>query len=129
MSMRTSSPRSNRTAVDGRRVEVQGLDRTNASDATSDRDRDGLNATEEFCWPYPATCTSEAFDRSLTGVLGSDGERQYLDPTRADTDGDGLPDGFEVTMCRLDAGYDELAQMHLRSIRSTECLGCGTRLG
>ncbi len=104
---------SNRTAVDGRRVEVQGLDRTNASDATSDRDRDGLNATEEFCWPYPATCTSEAFDRSLTGVLGSDGERQYLDPTRADTDGDGLPDGFEVTMCRLDAGYDELAQIHI----------------
>ena len=36
----------NWTAVDGREVILQGLDKNNASDASTDRDRDGLNATE-----------------------------------------------------------------------------------
>ena len=47
----------NWTAVDGRDVIIPGLDKNNASDASIDRDLDGLNATEEFCWPYPANCT------------------------------------------------------------------------
>ena len=34
----------NWTAVDGRDVVIQGLDKNNASDASIDRDRDGLNA-------------------------------------------------------------------------------------
>ena len=40
----------NWTAVDGRPVTMEGLDRDDATDANLDRDRDGLNSTEEYCW-------------------------------------------------------------------------------
>ncbi|DAC14172.1 MAG TPA: hypothetical protein D7H86_03315, partial [Candidatus Poseidoniales archaeon] len=84
----------NWTSSDNREVSVQGMDKDNASDAMSDFDIDGLNATEEYCWPYPANCTEPGFARGLTGITDvNSGERLYLDPRMADTDGDGMPDG------------------------------------
>ena len=99
----------NWTAVDGRDVVIQGLDKNNASDASIDRDRDGLNATEEFCWPYPANCTAPGFPRGLTGQLDENSDRIYLDPRVSDTDGDGMPDGYEAYMCHRMGGFDPLA--------------------
>ena len=99
----------NWTAVDGRDVVIQGLDKNNASDASIDRDRDGLNATEEFCWPYPANCTAPGFPRGLTGQLDENSDRVYLDPRVSDTDGDGMPDGYEAYMCHRMGGFDPLA--------------------
>ncbi|MDB2335851.1 hypothetical protein N9V31_03905, partial [Candidatus Poseidonia alphae] len=96
----------NWTAVDGRSVFMQGMDKDNASDASMDFDRDGLNATEEFCWPYPANCTEPGFPRGLTGILDENNERTYLDPRMSDTDGDGMPDGFEAYMCLRVGGFD-----------------------
>ena len=90
----------NWTAIDGRDVSIMGLNRDDATDANLDRDLDGLNSTEEYCWPYPANCTDPGFSRGLTGVMDLElGERLYLDPRVADTDGDGMPDGYEVSMC------------------------------
>ncbi len=87
------------TSSDGRSVQVRGLDPLNASDNETDFDRDGLTAIEEYCWPY-------ALDRCFTsrsgqtGILDLDTQRRvYLDPTSGDSDGDGLPDGYEVMMC------------------------------
>ncbi|RJU87071.1 MAG: hypothetical protein DWC02_03505, partial [Candidatus Poseidoniales archaeon] len=97
----------NFTSTDGRDVIMKGLDRYNASDAFIDIDIDGLNATEEYCWPYPAECVEPGFVRGLTGVVNESGERWYLDPRKADTDGDGMPDGFEVHMCDMMGGFDE----------------------
>ena len=89
----------------GRNVSIQGLDADNASDALVDLDNDGLNSTEEYCWPYPANCTEPGFPRGLTGITDlNTGERIYLDPRSADTDGDGLPDGYEAWMCS-ESGY------------------------
>ena len=99
----------NWTSVDGRDVFVQGLDKNNASDATTDFDRDGLNATEEFCWPYPANCTAPGFPRGLTGQLDENNDRIYLDPRLSDTDGDGMPDGYEAYMCLRTGGFDSSA--------------------
>ena len=99
----------NWTAVDGREVVLQGLDKNNASDASTDRDRDGLNATEEFCWPYPANCTAPGFPRGLTGQLDENSDRIYLDPRVSDTDGDGMPDGYEAYMCHRLGGFDPVA--------------------
>ena len=81
-------------------VSVSGLDPMNATDNMSDHDNDGASALMEFCWPYTLdTC----FDRlSLTGKppqFTESGLREYLDPRVADTDGDGLPDGYEIYMC------------------------------
>ena len=91
----------NWTSSDNREVSVQGMDKDNASDAMSDFDIDGLNATEEYCWPYPANCTEPGFARGLTGIIDvNSGERLYLDPRMADTDGDGMPDGYEAWMCQ-----------------------------
>ena len=99
----------NWTAVDGREVVLQGLDKNNASDASTDRDHDGLNATEEFCWPYPANCTAPGFPRGLTGQLDENNDRIYLDPRVSDTDGDGMPDGYEAYMCHRMGGFDTLS--------------------
>ena len=96
----------NWTAPDGRPVAMKGLDKDDAVDADTDRDLDGLNATEEFCWPYPANCTAPGFPRGLTGELDENNDRVYLDPRMADTDGDGMPDGFEAYMCQRMGGFD-----------------------
>ena len=100
----------NWTASDGREVTIKGLDKNNASDADDDADQDGLNATEEFCWPYPANCTAPGFPRGLTGTLDENNDRQYLDPRMSDTDGDGMPDGFEAYMCQRIGGFDASTQ-------------------
>ena len=81
-------------------VSVRGLDPTNGTDNMSDYDSDGASALLEFCWPYTL---DRCFDRlSLTGKppqFTDSGLREYLDPRNADTDGDGLPDGYEIYMC------------------------------
>ncbi|MBT60593.1 MAG: hypothetical protein CMA63_03440 [Euryarchaeota archaeon] len=98
----------NWTSVDGREVIIPGMNNDDASDALVDNDRDGLNSTEEYCWPYPANCTAPGFPRGLTGIVDSEGERSYLDPRNSDTDGDGMPDGYEVYMCERIGGYDSI---------------------
>ena len=103
----------NWTAVDGREVVIKGLDKNNGSDAFVDLDKDGLNATEEFCWPYPANCTEPGFPRGLTGELDGNNDRIYLDPRLADTDGDGMPDGYEAYMCQRIGGFDAVSQRFL----------------
>ena len=81
--------------------EVLGLDMNNGTDNMSDHDRDGAVALLEYCWPYTLDkCFTDRL--SLTGKppeLTQSGNREYLDPTKADTDGDGLPDGYEIHMC------------------------------
>ena len=102
----------NGTSVDGRGYAMEGLDKDDASDAVLDNDRDGLNATEEYCWPYPADCTDPGFLRGLTGVVDGEGFRTYLDPRKSDTDGDGMPDGYEAYMCLRIGGFDIFAQRY-----------------
>ena len=102
----------NGTAVDGRGYSMEGLDKDDASDALLDNDLDGLNATEEYCWPYPAECTDPGFLRGLTGVVDGEGIRSYLDPRKSDTDGDGMPDGYEAYMCLRIGGFDVFAQRY-----------------
>ncbi|MBF15108.1 MAG: hypothetical protein CMA97_06310 [Euryarchaeota archaeon] len=103
----------NFSAVDGRLVAMKGLDKNDASDANVDTDRDGLNNTEEYCWPYPDNCNAPGFSRGLTGSIDENGDRVYLDPRVADSDGDGMPDGFEVWMCARAGGFDEVAQRYV----------------
>ncbi|MDP6866166.1 MAG: hypothetical protein QGG62_04435, partial [Candidatus Poseidoniaceae archaeon] len=103
----------NFSAVDGRLVTMKGLDKNDASDANVDTDRDGLNNTEEYCWPYPDNCNAPGFSRGLTGSIDENGDRVYLDPRVADSDGDGMPDGFEVWMCARAGGFDEVAQRYV----------------
>ncbi|MGB2267635.1 MAG: hypothetical protein ACPH5T_02855, partial [Candidatus Poseidoniaceae archaeon] len=103
----------NFSAVDGRLVTMEGLDKSDASDANFDTDRDGLNNTEEYCWPYPDNCNDPGFSRGLTGSLDENGDRIYLDPRVSDTDGDGMPDGFEAWMCARAGGFDEVTQRYV----------------
>ena len=92
-------------STDNRLVFMDGLDKLEP-DAEFDKDIDGLTALEEYCWPYPAECVESGFVRGQTGNLNESGERWYLDPRVADTDGDGMPDGFEAHMCEKLGGYD-----------------------
>ncbi len=98
----------NFTTSDNRPVFMKGLNKSVAEDAFIDIDLDGLNATEEYCWPYPANCTDPSFPKGRTGIVNESGERWYLDPRIADTDGDGLPDGFEAHMCEKLGGFNQL---------------------
>ena len=80
---------------------IQGLDPTDSTDNLTDYDNDGLTALQEYCWPYTL---DKCFDErnGLTGKGPEETEsgiREYLDPRVSDTDGDGLPDGYEVHMC------------------------------
>ncbi|MED5496544.1 MAG: hypothetical protein VX872_03180, partial [Candidatus Thermoplasmatota archaeon] len=102
----------NFTSVDNRFVAMEGLNST-VPDANFDTDRDGLNNTEEYCWPYPANCNDPGFSRGLTGTLDENGDRMYLDPRVSDTDGDGMPDGFEAWMCDRAGGFDEVTQRYV----------------
>ena len=80
---------------------VSGLDSRNGTDNMSDHDNDGASALLEYCWPYTLDrCFTDRV--SLTGKPGEltdSGLREWLDPRVADTDGDGLPDGYEIYMC------------------------------
>ena len=103
-------------ALDGRTKFIQGMDYTNGSDGEYDpeeisvldldMDNDGLQNVEEYCWPYLVV---DCFT-NRTGLTGEDPEvsengfRLYLDPTNSDTDGDGMPDGYEVIMCMENSG-------------------------
>ena len=91
---------------------MSGLDPLDSTDNLSDYDRDGASALQEFCWPYSLeSCFTTRL--SLTGKSPEETEsgfREYLDPRRSDTDGDGLPDGFEISMCTDGgAGYIDQA--------------------
>ncbi|MDP6899235.1 MAG: hypothetical protein QGF94_00150 [Candidatus Thalassarchaeaceae archaeon] len=87
---------------------IVGLDWQNGSDNSSDHDMDGLTALMEFCWPYDL---DSCFTNNRTGLPGKSpdisetGLRWFLDPRVSDTDGDGLPDGYEVSMCMSQVGY------------------------
>ncbi len=82
-------------------MSIAGLNPSDSTDNVTDLDRDGLTALQEYCWPYTIDmCFDER--NSLTGKDPEDtasGMREYLDPRNSDTDGDGLPDGYEVHMC------------------------------
>jgi hypothetical protein len=82
-------------------VRIKGLDPTNGTDNMTDFDRDGASALLEYCWPFTLDkCFTDRI--ALTGKppeLSESGLREFLDPRVADTDGDGLPDGYEIFMC------------------------------
>ena len=82
---------------------IEGLDSYNATDNMTDRDKDGASALMEYCWPFTLdACLDSEKRNSLTGKSpeeSTSGLREYLDPRIADTDGDGLPDGYEIYMC------------------------------
>ena len=64
----------------------------------------------EYCWPFTLdACLDSEKRNSLTGKSPDEsisGQREYLDPRVADTDGDGLADGVETkTGLLIDEGY------------------------
>ncbi len=82
---------------------ITGLDSYNSTDNITDHDNDGATALMEYCWPFTLDiCLDSEKRNSLTGKSPKDtksGLREYLDPRISDTDGDGLPDGYEIYMC------------------------------
>ena len=102
---------------------ISGLDPSDATDNTTDNDRDGLTALQEYCWPYTIDrCFEER--NSLTGKAPEEtasGLREYLDPRVSDTDGDGLPDGYEVYMCTVGGLYANNPNDPLNSKKAWEC--------
>ena len=102
---------------------IFGLDPTDATDNTSDLDRDGLTALQEYCWPYTLDNCFEERD-GLTGKSPEEtdsGLREYLDPRVSDSDGDGLPDGYEVHMCTVGGLYKNDPNDPLNSKKFWEC--------
>ncbi len=102
---------------------ISGLDPSDATDNVTDNDRDGLTALQEYCWPYTIDrCFEER--NSLTGKAPEEtasGLREYLDPRISDTDGDGLPDGYEVYMCTVGGLYTNNPNDPLNSKKVWEC--------
>lgn len=102
---------------------ISGLDPSDSTDNTSDHDRDGLTALQEYCWPYTLDrCFEER--NSLTGKPPEEtqsGLREYLDPRVSDTDGDGLPDGYEVYMCTIGGLYSNNPNDPLNSKKTWGC--------
>jgi hypothetical protein len=102
---------------------ISGLDPSDATDNVTDNDRDGLTALQEYCWPYTIDrCFEER--NSLTGKAPEEtasGLREYLDPRVSDTDGDGLPDGYEVYMCTVGGLYTNNPNDPLNSKKVWEC--------
>ena len=62
--------------------------------------------------PIQQNVTDPGFLRGLTGVVDGEGFRSYLDPRKSDTDGDGMPDGYEAYMCLRIGGFDVFAQRY-----------------
>ena len=93
--------------LSGMKIAISGLNPSDSTDNSTDHDRDGLTALQEYCWPYTLdNCFEER--STLTGKPPEETEsglREYLDPRVSDTDGDGLPDGYEVHMCTLGGLY------------------------
>ena len=93
--------------INSQKISVDGLDPSDSTDNASDNDRDGLTSLQEYCWPYTIEiCFDER--NTLTGKSpeeSTSGLREYLDPRKSDTDGDGLPDGYEVYMCTTGGMY------------------------
>ena len=56
--------------------------------------------------------TDPGFLRGLTGVVDGEGIRSYSYPRKSDTDGDGMPDGYEAYMCLRIGGFDVFAQRY-----------------
>ena len=77
---------------------ISGLDPSDSTDNSTDHDRDGLTALQEYCWPYTLdNCFEER--NTLTGKSPEEsgsGLREYLDPRSSDTDGDGLADYLDA---------------------------------
>ena len=83
-------------APDGRIKNLDGLDYTKI-DTNQDYDNDGLTNLQEFCWPLTVeTCSISAAMAENRGGVSAD---TRLDPQNADSDGDGIPDGIEITLC------------------------------
>ncbi|NND54027.1 MAG: hypothetical protein HKN56_03525 [Gammaproteobacteria bacterium] len=73
---------------------ANGLDITDPTDADTDLDGDGLTNIEEYWLNIPANSA----DTDGDGVNDGDEISIYMtDPTAVDTDGDGLDDGYEAT--------------------------------
>ena len=104
-------------------IVIRGLEPSDSTDNNSDNDRDGLSALQEYCWPYTLEWCFEERD-GLTGKSpeeSASGLREFLDPRLSDTDGDGLPDGYEVHMCTSGLYKNNPADPY-RKKTSWECL-------
>ncbi len=105
------------------KMTIDGLNPSDSTDNLTDFDRDGLTALQEYCWPYTINLCFEERN-SLTGKAPEEtasGLREYLDPRVSDTDGDGLPDGYEVHMCTEGGLYKTNPNDSLNSKNYWEC--------